>query len=43
MIKTPVAALLVATCLAFGALMSPTPALAQFEFTVMIAPPPLPV
>ena len=43
MIKTPVAALLTAACLAFGALMSPTPAVAQIELTVMIAPPPLPV
>ena len=43
MIKTPIAALLLATSLAFGALLSPTPALAQVELTVMIAPPPLPV
>jgi hypothetical protein len=43
MIKTPLAALLLATSLAVGALLSPTPAAAQFEFTVMIAPPPLPV
>jgi hypothetical protein len=43
MIKTPVAALLVAASVAFGALMPPTPAVAQIELTVMIAPPPLPV
>jgi WXXGXW repeat (2 copies) len=43
MIKTPVAALLMATSMAFGALLSPTPATAQIELTVMIAPPPLPV
>src|SRR6516162_4306184 len=43
MIKTPVAALLMAASLAFGALVSPTPAVAQIELTVMIAPPPLPV
>src|SRR5215469_6176903 len=43
MIRTPIAALLMAASLAFGALLSPTPALAQVELTVMIAPPPLPV
>jgi hypothetical protein len=43
MIKTPIAALVVAASVAFGALLSPTPAVAQIELTVMIAPPPLPV
>src|SRR5215472_13225362 len=43
MIKTPIAALLLATSLAFCALLSPSLALAQVELTVMIAPPPLPV
>ena len=43
MIKTPIAGLLLATSLGFGVLLSPTPALAQVELTVMIAPPPLPV
>ena len=43
MIKTPVAALVMATSLVLGALVSPTPAVAQVELTVMIAPPPLPV
>jgi hypothetical protein len=43
MIKTPVAALLMAASLAFGGLMSATPAVAQIQLTVMIAPPPLPV
>src|SRR5262249_8703575 len=43
MIKTPIAALLLATSLLFGALLSPAPAVAQVELTVMIAPPPLPV
>jgi hypothetical protein len=43
MIRTPVAALLMTTSLAFSALMSPTTAVAQVELTVMVAPPPLPV
>jgi WXXGXW repeat (2 copies) len=43
MIKTPIAALVLAGSVAFGALMSPTPAVAQIDLTVMIAPPPLPV
>jgi YXWGXW repeat-containing protein len=43
MIKTPIAALALAASVAFGALMSPTPAVAQIDLTVMIAPPPLPV
>src|SRR5215469_16136584 len=43
MIKTPIAALLLATSLAFCALLSPSLAIAQVELTVMIAPPPLPV
>jgi hypothetical protein len=43
MIKTPLAALLMATSLAIGALVSPTPAVAQIELTVMVSPPPLPV
>jgi hypothetical protein len=43
MIKTPVAALVVAVSLAVGALILPTTTIAQIELTVMIAPPPLPV
>jgi len=38
MIKTPIASLALATSLAFRALLSPTPALAQVELTVMIGP-----
>jgi WXXGXW repeat (2 copies) len=43
MIKTPLATLLMATSLAIGTFVSPTPAVAQIDLTVMVAPPPLPV
>jgi hypothetical protein len=43
MIKTPIAALMMAASLSCGALLAPTPAAAQIELTVMIAPPALPV
>jgi WXXGXW repeat (2 copies) len=43
MIKTPIAALLLAMPLALGALALPTTAAAQIGFSVTIAPPPIPV
>ncbi len=43
MFKTPIATLLIATSLAFAALVLPATAAAQFEFSVTIAPPALPV
>jgi hypothetical protein len=43
MIKTPLAALLMAGSLALAAIVLPTNAVAQVELTVTIAPPPLPL